>query len=57
VQVIPGARNWASRGRVPHSVRQIGIRYTSRTAFEAAKAAGDVFGGRYYCSYFDKRRG
>ncbi|MBC7807091.1 MAG: hypothetical protein H7145_13190 [Akkermansiaceae bacterium] len=36
---------------------KLAVRYTSRTAFEAARNAGDVFAGRYYCSYFDKRRG
>lgn len=36
---------------------KLAVRYTSRTAFEAARDAGDVFAGRYYCSFFDKRRG
>lgn len=33
---------------------KIGVRYPSKSAFDAA---ADKFGGKYYCSYFDKQQG
>lgn len=36
------------------SFDKVGIRYTSKTAFEAS---GDKFQDKFYCSYYDKREG
>ena len=33
---------------------QIGVRYESKKKYNEAKRAGDIFGGKYYCSYTDK---
>jgi hypothetical protein len=34
--------------------KQIGTRYKSKKEYKLAKEKGDVFNGKYYCSYFDK---
>ena len=34
---------------------RISIRYKSRTEFEKASKAGDLFKGKFYCSYIDRR--
>lgn len=34
---------------------RISIRYKSRTEFEKASKTGDIFKGKFYCSYIDRR--
>lgn len=34
--------------------KQLGVRYKSKKEFSDKMAVGDVFEGKYYCSYFDK---
>jgi len=33
---------------------QIGTRYASKKEYDQSKSSGDVFRGKYYCSYFNK---
>lgn len=43
-----------SRREFSTAFEQIGVAYKSKKQFKEAKAHGDVFQGRFYCSYFDR---